>query len=163
MFQKLSKLAQATIQSVTVLGKKPVSIEDWKHIEEYLFFEDKCEELRVRWNAIAAETTFLESIETEQDVPKCLETVSKHIEEAEQIAYMFSKDVWQGLEKIFPESSKFHGIAPKTDDLHAVTLAINQNLSVYRLSASKEKQKGFIDYIGKFNCPETSKPLITSR
>lgn len=151
IFQKINKRAQAVVQSITILGKNPASSEDWNHIGEYLSFKDRCDELRVRWNVIAAETPHLESIDIDDSD---FEVIYRKIQEAEQIAYKLTAIIWQGLSEIFPESSRFHRVSPKKDDLLAVNLAINQNLSMYRLSASQKKQKEIIDYINKFSCPE---------
>lgn len=153
MIQRLNKQAHAILQSVTILGKEPASKEDWEHIEEYLSFEEKCNELTVRWNAIATEAPISELVE--ENAAKFFEAICKQIEETDCIANKLTKTVWCGLDKIFPKASKFHHIEPKKDDLQAVVSAINQNLNVYRLSASKEMRREAIECITEYNCPES--------
>ncbi|MHB1043055.1 MAG: AAA domain-containing protein [Eubacteriales bacterium] len=153
VIQRLNKQTQAVLQSVTILGKEPASKEDWEHIEEYLSFEDKCNELTVRWNAIAAEAPIAELVE--ENAAKFFEAICEKIEEVESIAHKLTKTAWWGLDKIFPKTSAFHNIEPKQGNLEAVVSAINQNLNMYRLSASKEMRREAIKRLADHNCPES--------
>ncbi|MGO8882100.1 MAG: AAA domain-containing protein [Desulfomonilaceae bacterium] len=150
--QILNKSAKAIVGSVKILGREPETKEDWRHIEEYLSFEDTSNELRAKWNAIKAEAPIPE-LQTDRPA-KTFDEILAQLEELEHIANKVTKVVWPDLAKVFSKDSGFYRIEPKLQELKLVVDAIDQNLSLYRLLASETVRKEALQRLAKYNCQE---------
>ncbi|MDR4506208.1 MAG: AAA domain-containing protein [Candidatus Scalindua sp.] len=157
VLKSFNKRTKSIVKSITILGKEAVSKEDWDHIEGFLFFEDRCNELVVRWNAIA----------NEAPIPKCelnsaaktFEVISDQLKEAECFAIKHTQNIWMGIDKVLPKTSGFYRIEPKHEDLNAAVHVINQNLSMVRLSKSESVRSEAIRRLERYDCNE-AKELI---
>lgn len=159
MLQRFDKKAKAIVASVTVVNKtladkKPIPKEDWEHVEEYLAFEDRCNELVVRWNTVVTEDPIPE-IEPQQ-AAKTFEEILGRLSEADRISNKLTKLVWPDIEKVFSKTSGFYCIEPKNEALVTAIEAIEQNLSVYRLSVSEGARRQAIERLEKCNFIEAN-------
>jgi len=163
ILQRFDKRTRAIVKSVRVLGREPASTNDWEHVRDFLLFEEKCVELTARWNAIASEGP-IPKVKPDR-TGKSLQNIGEGLEYAGIVAGKLTEIVWNGLAKIFPDTSGFHKVEPKPECLDHVAKAIDQNLSLYRLSASEGARRAAIERLERQDCQESNqlRDLLTKK
>jgi hypothetical protein len=159
----LDRRAKEIVKSALLFSKEPASVEDWKHVRDYLSFEDKCTEFTFRWNTVAADGS-IPKIELNTAM-KQLEEIWGYLKKAEYIANMLTKSIWCKLIKVFPNTSGFHQIEPKIECLDFLVKSIEQNLSIFRLSTSEKYILSTVEQLERFDCPESirSKEFLNAK
>lgn len=153
LMQRLDRRAREVVESVTVLGRRPQSTDDWEHIAEYLSFEGKCDELVVRWNAVASSAPLPEV--PADNALQAFEGLVRQMEEVESYATKFVNTVWSGLDEVFA-APDFHRLEPKAKSLESAVNAVEQNLAMSRLFVSEHMKAYASEALEKYNCPEAT-------
>jgi transcription elongation GreA/GreB family factor/very-short-patch-repair endonuclease len=151
LIQKLNKKSKSLLSQIKVVGLEFESKEYWQHIERVFVFRKTCQELAARWNA-TAELSSLEPIRDNDPLPT-LEAHFNSYEEAKHCAILIT-NTFADIRRVFGTRIRTLELRPELSAFERIKEVAEQNLSIFRLDASKRARLRAIEELGKFELAE---------
>ena len=131
-------IARGLFDQIKIAARKPSSEEEWKQISEYVQWRNNIQSFVAKWASLSAEYGLPELIDQGDTTGRWLDRLDRDIKQMRSVITDEAQLIRSEIPILFPYGLEAENVLLLSDNTESAIKIIKQNLSRYRLNASRK-------------------------